>query len=445
MIMRKLIVTLIVLSFVSSALNARTRVFDTEVVCDKDSVTVSFKVDASGKVPVRMKEVIMPFVYNGKDTVWLEPLEIFGRDKYVREKQENYAEGNRTWDIGVNQVLSGGIVSYVSKVPLKRWMTSADLGMMRHLTGCNCEKDYQEDTLKQDMALFETPVLPPRRIPEYVLEEAVRKWDMGQDELEVIFKVSKIQIDSSVFDNKVTFGKILDVVDRIHNDPNLRIEKLHVAGYASPEGSPKFNTWLGINRAKALIRYIIRERPEYGLTEDKFEIRNGEENWEGLRRVLVASDMPGKDEVIAVIDSVSLSGEAKKKAIKAMDGGRVWSRMLKEIYPHLRCARYLAVYYDSNDDLVIGQINEANAMICDGRYQDAYALLSDVADDGRALNSMGVALMMQGRFEEAEPWFEKAMAGGSGAAGTNMAAIKAEYTREAQQRKEIEEYLKKYD
>ena len=84
-------------------------------------------------------------------------------------------------------------------------------------------------------------------------------------------------------------------------------------------------------------------------------------------------------------------------------------------------------------------------MICDGRYQDAYALLSDVADDGRALNSMGVALMMQGRFEEAEPWFEKAMAGGSGAAGTNMAAIKAEYTREAQQRKEIEEYLKKYD
>ena len=109
--MRKLIVTLVVLSFVSSALNARTRVFDTEVVCDKDSVTVSFKVDASGKVPVRMKEVIMPFVYNGKDTVWLEPLEIFGRDKYVpsrkrpkeieqlqQHREQNGGQGQHTQD-----------------------------------------------------------------------------------------------------------------------------------------------------------------------------------------------------------------------------------------------------------------------------------------------------------------------------------------------------------
>ena len=41
--------------------------------------------------------------------------------------------------------------------------------------------------------------------------------------------VSKIEIDSTVFDNEVTFGKILTAVDKIHSNPNYRIEKRDIA------------------------------------------------------------------------------------------------------------------------------------------------------------------------------------------------------------------------
>jgi tetratricopeptide (TPR) repeat protein len=68
-----------------------------------------------------------------------------------------------------------------------------------------------------------------------------------------------------------------------------------------------------------------------------------------------------------------------------------------------------------------------------------------VADDMRAFNSIGVALMMQGKFEEAMPWFEKALEGNCPSAQKNIDAINAEYAHEAQQRREIEEFLKKYE
>jgi len=62
----------------------------------------------------------------------------------------------------------------------------------------------------------------------------------------------------------------------------------------------------------------------------------------------------------------------------------------------------------------------------------------------RAYNTVGVALMMQGKFEEAMPWFEKALEG-STCAQKNIDAINAEYEYEEQQRKAVEEYLKQYE
>ena len=119
--------------------------------------------------------------------------------------------------------------------------------------------------------------------------------------------------------------------------------------------------------------------------------------------------------------------------------------MLKEIYPHLRCARYLAVYYDSTDDSLVDIIKEANRLITDGKYQEAYDLAIQYQDDARASGAIGVSLMMQKKFEEAMPWLEKALEAGWEAAQKNIDSINAEYAHEEQQRKDIAEYLKKYE
>ena len=343
--MRKLIISLMFLMSVNVVSRAQTRVFDENISSDKDSVTVTFKVDSNKGVPSRYKEIIMPYIFNGKDTLWFDVLEVYGKGRFKRERQEKYYSGDRDWELSDNQTLAKTVYAYESKVPVKRWMKSAAFGLKRHLTGCNCEKDFTDDVILASAQLYEEPVVEKPVVVETPVKKPMIRMDFGKDEMEIVFKVSKIEIDSTVFDNEVTFGKILASIDKIYSDSLYRVERIEVAGYASPEGPPDFNDWLGINRAKALIDYIIKQRPQYGLTEDNFVIRNGEENWEGLRRVLAQSDMPEKDAVIAIIDNEDISNESKKLMIEKIDYGWVWHKMLKQIYPRLRCARYLSIYY----------------------------------------------------------------------------------------------------
>lgn len=443
--MRKFFVTIILALAASILANAQTAIRNEAMTADKDSVTVTFELDTDKTdLPLRRKEVILPYIYNEKDTLFLDVVEVYGKGRYKRERQVNAINGDRDWELGENQILrKEGIYEYESKVPLKRWMKVANLGIRRQIVGCACENDLEDENLTQ-ASLFEDPQVV-RRIPEYVIADVDRMWDFGKDELEIVFKVSKIEIDSSVFNNEVTFGKILKAVDNIMQNPKYKFDKIQVAGYASPEGPPAFNTWLGENRAKALIDYIIKHRPEYDLTMEDFEIVNGEENWAGLRRVLTESDMKEKDQVIAIIDDENLTGEQKKMRIEAMDHGWVWRSMIEKIYPHLRCARYLAVYYDSTDDKAVDIINQANAMIREGKYQEAQNYVAAVKDDERSYNTMGVTLMMQGMFEEAMTWFDKALQNNCLSAQANIDAINLEYDHEEQQKKEIEEYLKKYE
>ena len=442
---KSIIISALILMF-SSVVNAQSVISSESLMEDGEKIIVSFEVhtDENG-IPAKRKEVIMPYVYNSKDTIWLETLEVYGKGRFKRERQENHIAGDVDWVLAENQILKGDTYHYVCATPLKRWMKSTNLGIKRQIVGCACEDDLADETVAQGIKLFEDPLPPARRIPStYVLAEATRQWDFGQDELEIIFKVSKIEIDSTVFNNEVTFGKILSAIDKIFANPKYKMDKIEIAGYASPEGKRNFNNWLGQNRAKALIDYIIENRPQYNLTTENFRLRNGEENWPGLRRLVLASTIAEKDQIVEIID-MDLPDEEKKLRIKAIDKGKVWKKMLDEIYPHLRCARYLAVYYDSTQDEAVDVINAANQMIREGRYEDAYKSVIGYSDDLRAYNTIGVALMMQGKFEEALPWLEKAVENNTASALKNIEQINAEFEYEAQKRAEIEEYLKKFE
>lgn len=444
--MKKSIILSAIMLVFSGIMSAQTVISSQSLVEDGERVVVSFEVETDVKsIPANRKEIIMPFIYNAKDTLWLETLEVYGKGRFKREMQENHLAGEKDWQLSENQVLKGDVYHYISSVPLKRWMKSTNLGIKRQMVGCNCENELADQTLAEGVALFEEPLLPARRIPAtFTLADATRQWDFGRDELEIIFKVSKIEIDSTVFNNEVTFGKILSAIDKIFANPKYKVDKIEIAGYASPEGRRSFNNWLAENRAKALINYIIEHRPQYNLTEDSFRLRNGEENWPGLRRHVLASDIAEKDQIVEIID-MDLPDEEKKLKLKALDKGKVWKKMLKEVYPHLRCARYLAVFYDSTQDEAVDMINLANQMIREGDYKGAYETVEPYGDDLRAYNTIGTALMMQGRFEDALPWLQKAVESNTASAQENIDLINAELEYEAQKKAEIEEYLKRFE
>ena len=423
---------------------AQTKLEGEHLSYDENTVTAAFEVNSKDGVPSLYKEVILPYIYNGKDTLWFDSFEIYGKGRYKRQMQEECLKGNPEWDLSNNSVLAGKVYHYESSVPLKRWMTSATLGVKRYMTGCQCSKGHEEFSLLHQDNIFKEPQMPARRIPEYTIADVQPAWDFGNVDLLVKFTVNDIEMDPDIFENARTFGLILNAVDKIYSDERYSLQRIEVSGYASPEGYIGKNGELARDRANALVNYIIKSRPQYKLSRKSFRICNGYENWEGLRLALADYDIEEKDAVLEIIQSKD-SYKGKKIRLKALKNGAVWKQLLDEIFPHLRTARFLGVYFDSVQDNAIDEINAANEMIRRGEFAQAYDRLLPFEGDFRAYNSIGVSLMMQGLFEEALPWLEKAMENGSDSAAQNIKAIKAELEYEAEQKKIIEEYLKKYE
>ena len=161
--------------------------------------------------------------------------------------------------------------------------------------------------------------------------------------------------------------------------------------------------------------------------------------------MIANSDFENRDTILAIIDNPELNNNQKKEHIIALDSGKSWYKFLREIYPRLRTSQYVAVYYDSNNENAIEIINQANEMIRQGEYVQALEHIQPVKDDMRAFNTVGVAMMMQGEFEEAIPWFEKAVKSNCSKAQANIRAIELELEFEAEQKRAREEFLKRYE
>ena len=400
---------------------------------------------ADNNIPSNRKEVIKPYLYNGKDTLWLDAVEVYGKNRIKRERQENTLKGDRSWELNENQTVQGITYSYSSETKVKTWMTPAYLGIKREVVGCaTCGDGFADETVAQAQMYFE-PAPVERRVPQFALADASKKTVLGDDKYKVIFKVGKIDIEHNLFNNAEAFGNILGAIDKIYSYKDFKVEKIEITGHASPEGTQYRNKWLGENRAKALIGYIIQQRPQYNLNPDNFQIVNGEENWEGLRRMTLESQMGDeeKKQIIDIIDSDR--GVARKLDLRALDGGRTFQKMLKEVYPHLRTALYLTIYYGNSDDKAVDQINLANSQIRNGEYAKALETAAPYSEDFRAYNTYGVALMMNKEFEKALPYLQKAIAEGSEEAKQNKMYINAELEREKQKTLEREEYIKRFE
>ena len=447
--MKKTIIFVLAAFGMSLIAGAQSQITNQTLVQEGKKAVVSFDIETSdNSIPSKRKEVIMPYIYNGADTLWLETVEVYGKNRYKREKQEHFLAGNKLWTLGEGQTMKGSTYSYKAEAPLKRWMNPANLGIRTQIVGCACENDLTDKDIATAQ-LFKEPEAYKRVAPKLAVVDPDTQWNFGQDELEIIFKRSKIQIDSTVFNNEVTFGKILAAVDKIMSNPYLKVEKIQVAGYASPEGKPDFNTWLGQNRALALIDYIIKQRPQHNLTRDNFEIVNGDENWAGLRRLTLASELTQeeKDAIVAVIDSDK--GVARKDMLKKINYGETYLRMIDLVYPHLRCARYLAVYYSEKDTKAVEAILRANELVRKGDANGALKELEPFRDDYRTLQTAAVAEAMNGQYEKAIEMMTEVLSSGDkaaqDAAQANIAALKAELDHEAKMLKEREAYLSQFE
>lgn len=448
--MKRAILTTAAFVTISLGLHGQSKIENQLLQYEDTRAIVTFDLNTEySNIPQNRKEVIRPYLYNDTDTVWLDIVEVYGKNRIKREMQENSLQGNSNWELKENQTVKGLTYNYSSETKVKKWMTPAFLGIKREIVGCatciTSQTSFADQTVDAVQMYFEPPKTERRFITQYELADASKMTVLGDDKYKVIFKVGKIDIDHNIFNNSEAFENILGAIDKIYTYKNFKVEKIEITGHASPEGTQYRNKWLGENRAKALINYILQQRPQYNLNPDNFKIVNGEENWEGLRRMTLESQMSDneKKKIIDIIDSDK--GAARKLELRALDSGKIFNRMLKEVYPHLRTALYLTVYYGNSDDRAVDQINLANALIRKGEYAKAMETIAPYSEDFRAYNTYAVVLMMNRKYEKALEYLEKAIAEGSEEAKLNKMYITAELEWEEQKNREREEYIRRFE
>ena len=151
-----------------------------------------------------------------------------------------------------------------------------------------------------------------------------------------------IEIDENYLDNK-------EQIDRIRKYLLIspKIDSITITSYASPEGPFKRNKWLAGKRAEAARKFLMENLPEgTDMTEDKIRLNPVAENWNGLLEE--AEDgyyRENRDEVLSILKSDMLT-DAKKQAIRDLDGGKSWWYLIRHHMDRLRMATWICVWVD---------------------------------------------------------------------------------------------------
>ena len=348
-------------------------------------------------------------------------------------------------------------VEYIAKLAYEPWMVDSRLVLRERMTGClDCTAATEESTVKAPFIKLFTPrYVTPFVTPE---REAVKVRNEGTRGTPAI-PPGKVGCGPALQGQPRGAGN----GDRLHQrgktNPDLTITGIYITGYASPEGSVAFNQKLSESRANALAEYA---RKDTHMDASLWHVAG---MGEGLGR-----PAPRSGEAPAVAGhrqgagglSTSARGDkdACEKRIRESVSPDVYTRLLNEMYGPLRRNEYKIEYsvrsfnleeakkqIKTRPDLLsveeiytvaesygkgtadyeealriaaatypknAAAVVNAACLKMEGRdVQGAIAMLeaSEVKEDGRVLNALGVAYAKQKQYDRAKAVLEQSSAG----------------------------------
>lgn len=434
----------------------------TEVRRLRDSVVVRMRFDLSGmKVESNRSVVLIPLLEADGERIELPSVEVMGRRRqlyYERNGRQPYADN--PWCVIRCEQGEAQTVEYRTSLLYEPWMDAARLEMAEDLCGCGEVWPNGRTVLQQVDVAFRP------RLAYIAPEVEVEKRRALSGEAYLDFVVNRTEINPTYRRNPEELAYIHASLDTILHNRDIRITRIALRGYASPEGTYRNNSRLAEGRTEALRQYI---KARHGFADTLFTTDFVPENWEGLRRCVAGSSLPERDSILALIDS-DREPDVKEQAIRNRYP-EAYATLLAECYPGLRRTDYridytvrgfsvneakdvlrtrpqnlsldemfavAQTYTPGSDDFnrvfdvavrmypdsEVANLNAANALLEQGLTQQAQPYLDKAGKSAQALNARGVSLLLQGRYDEAQPLLEQALQGGVKESEANMEIMK---------------------
>ena len=239
-------------------------------------------------------------------------------------------------------------------------------------------------------------------------------------EADIKFLIQSSNLRSS--ETKSDAVKALQAALRDANSAERKeINKIEVAGYASPDGGLSLNEKLAQNRQKVAQNFLKSDLKKAKIQHD-IESNITAEDWEGFQRAMENSNMQDKDLVLRVLSMYS-DPEEREAQIKNLSA--VYGTIAKEILPALRRSRLIlttdligktddeirALAANDPAQLSVEELLYAVTLTNDkGEKMSLYTKAANLYNDYRAWNGIGQLYFEDGNIAEARRCYAKALA-----------------------------------
>ncbi len=303
-----------------------------------DFMVVDMNIDLKPiEVQSSRAQILTPFIVSQVgDTLQLPSVGIYGHTRFINYLRNDRTPLSRSDEVIFEDSDRPDVYDYLASVPFEKWMDSSQLLIRRRLYGCtNCLLDERLDSV----ASYETLVEPEIKFIDFSAMEIKPIVESLEGAAYIDFVVNKTDINPNFRRNPRELLKIQESIDTILNDPDVTITGVWLKGFASPESPYSHNKDLAIGRTGALKEHI---RQLYNFNPDIISTDYEPEDWVGLRKYVVSSNIDHKAEILEIIDS-DMAPDPKEAMIKKTFP-KEYRFMLENFYPALRHTEYKITY-----------------------------------------------------------------------------------------------------
>lgn len=232
--------------------------------------------------------------------------------------------------------------------------------------------------MKNGIILAAVMLLAFAGAPAVFGHQPVQEHTTRQVNASVYFRIGESRIDPTFEDNEFRLGIFTSALSKVLADSNYVVSRLVVVGTASPDGTLERNLQLAGARARSLSQYLTNHT---SLPSGKIEVVNGGENWEGLRQMMEASNMPYRTDMLRLMDKYPDNRDARKHAMQYYADSKPWLWMYEHFFPDLRKGAGGTQGRATLNRLSRENWNALRSVICDSELDDeTKRALLDVID-----------------------------------------------------------------
>ena len=139
-------------------------------------------------------------------------------------------------------------------------------------------------------------------------------------------------------DNSAVLAQLDNFFDQMKKDTLVHISKISVMGYASPDGTTKFNSALAQERAKELSAMLAQR---YGLADYNIAVSSEVEPWSATTDAIEHSSLNNRGDLVRIVNSneepMTIDHRLKRE-------NKAWSWLKKDVLPDMRKATVTIAY-----------------------------------------------------------------------------------------------------